>query len=108
MAKLVFIKKTPAHLLNYGFDDYGAPFFIVDADRGRLSNSRHVARPNLNFAIGLDWSYCFCNNYSVDLSAKWEYNHYFDQNFFSDAFFLQKLNGDLSLHGLVVAQTSSF
>lgn len=63
--------------------------------------TQRVARPNLDFALGLSWNYCFWECYIVSLKAGWEYHHYFNQNFFYDASSATKRHGDLSLHGFV-------
>lgn len=71
-------------------------------------NTQRVARPNLDFALGLSWNYCFWECYIVSLKAGWEYHHYFNQNFFYDASSATKRHGDLSLHGFVFGADVSF
>lgn len=71
-------------------------------------NTQRVARPNLDFALGLSWNYCFWECYLVSLKAGWEYHHYFNQNFFYDASSATKRHGDLSLHGFVFGADVSF
>lgn len=85
----------------------------------RYKDSQRVARPNVDFAIGLAWTAPIWNCYLVNIRAGWEYHHYFNQNFFRDgvygngAFVGQtnggsKRYGDLSMHGLTVGANIQF
>lgn len=73
-----------------------------DRDRG------HVARPNLDFAVGLSWQHCLCNCYIVTVRAGWEYHHFFNQNFFRSSQLNNDLRGDLTLQGFTLGAGLDF
>lgn len=68
----------------------------------------HVARPNLDIALGLQWDYLLCDCYLVSLNAGWEYHHYFDQNFFRNGTSSDPARGSLSLHGVTFGAGINF
>jgi len=65
----------------------------------RFKDAVHIARPNLDFAFGLQWQKPF-DCYLVAVNLGWEYHHYFNQNFFRLAQDNDSGKGDLTLHGL--------
>lgn len=69
-------------------------------------NTRYLARPNVDFAIGLDWDACIYS-YLVNVNLGWEYHHYFGQNLFRFANTSDN-RGDLSFHGLTVGANIEF
>lgn len=85
----------------------------------RYKDSQRVARPNVDFAIGLAWIAPIWNCYLMNIRAGWEYHHYFNQNFFRDAVYSNgaltgetnggsKRHGDLSMHGLTIGANIQF
>ena len=69
-------------------------------------NKQWVTRPNVDFAIGLDWDYRW-DCYLISLNLGWEYHHYFEQNFLRAAE-INSDRGDLSLHGLTAGINFQF
>lgn len=72
----------------------------IDSLNVTRRDSFHIARPNVDFALGLRWNYLVCNCYEVCLQVAWEYHHYFDQNFFKFAQKNDAARGDLTFQGL--------
>lgn len=85
-------------------------FFVGEVAKieQKLKNSTHVARPNLDLAIGLRWEHCFCNCYVFALQVAYEYHHYFDQNFFKFARNADPARGDLTFQGVSFGAGISF
>lgn len=79
-----------------------------DIDKFKDRDRTHLARPNLDFAIGLSWQHCLCECYVVTLRACWEYHHFFNQNFFRSPQAGNDLRGDLTLHGFTLGAGVQF
>lgn len=74
----------------------------------KYRDTAHVARPNVDLALGLRWEYLLCDCYVVSLQAAWEYHHYFDQNFFRMAQDDDSARGSLSMQGVTFGGGISF
>lgn len=86
---------------------------LMDYNVQTLMNHYNCVRPVLDANLGIGWGMCFYENYSIDLSASYDFSYFFGQNMMRtmlDEFWdgVGSGNNDLYFQGITISAGFSF